>query len=210
MRKTHALLIFLLLMAAPSVRVSASDLSCDGGIISAGDRSIDVLAKCGPPDSKESHQEELSERLDDATKQRTFITVEEWTYNFGPTRFMRIVIMKNGVVANVRTGNYGYSKNAKPAQEECSEQIVTIGDLKTDVLAKCGEPALKDVHQEEFKKKLESGLTRSVFVNVEEWTYNLGTNRFVRILTFRNGKLTDIRTGGYGYEIKREEKPKAP
>ncbi len=210
MKKTHALLVFLLLMAAPSVRVSASDLSCDGGIISTGDRNIDVLAKCGPPDSKESHQEELSERLDDTARQKTFITVEEWTYNFGPTRFMRIVIMKNGVVANVRTGNYGYGKNTKPAQEECSEQIVTIGDLKTDVLAKCGEPALKDVHQEEFKERLESGLTRSVFVNVEEWTYNLGTNRFVRILTFRNGKLTDIRTGGYGYEMKPAEKPKAP
>jgi hypothetical protein len=78
------------------------------------------------------------------------------------------------------------------------------------VLAKCGEPALKDVHQEEFKERLESGLTRSVFVNVEEWTYNLGANRFVRILTFRNGKLTDIRTDGYGYEMKPAEKPKAP
>lgn len=202
---------FLALMAAaPFFNVYADTLNCAGGIISVGDSRVDLLSKCGEPDAKESHDEELSERLDHDTKQRLFITVEQWTYNYGPSQFMRIVILKNGVIAGIRTGNYGYSKQTKQTRQECSEQIVTIGDLKTDVLAKCGEPTWKDVHQEEFKERLETGLTRSVFVNVEEWTYNLGTNRFVRILTFRNGKLADIKTGGYGYEMKTEEKRKTP
>lgn len=199
MRNTGIFLLFLALAsAAPDAEVLAATLSCQGGIISTGDRSIDVLAKCGAPDSKESHQEELGERLDDNTRQKTFTTVEEWTYNFGPTQFMRIVVLKNGVVANIRTGNYGYSKQTEPVQRECTEQLVSIGDSKTDVLARCGEPSLKDSHVEETREKL-GDMEQKVFVTVEEWTYNLGPTRFVRILTFRNSRLTDIRTGNYGY-----------
>jgi hypothetical protein len=37
-----------------------------------------------------------------------------------------------------------------------------------------------------------------VSVKVEEWTYNSGPDRFLRIFSFRNGTITDIRTGGYG------------
>ena len=199
MRNTGIFLLFLTLASAvPCADVLAAALSCDGGIISTGDRSIDVLAKCGTPDSKESHQEEVSEQLDDNTKQKVFVTVEEWTYNFGPAKFMRIIVLKNGVVANIRLGNYGYTKQTEPVQRECSEQLVSVGDSKTDVLAKCGEPTLKDSHVEEIREKL-GDAERKVFVTVEDWTYNLGPTRFVRILTFRNSKLANIKTGGYGY-----------
>jgi hypothetical protein len=155
--------------------------------------------KCGEPDAKESHDEELIDRGDDGTKRKLFITVEQWTYNFGPTQFMRIVTLKNGKVAFIRTGNYGYSKDTRPTQQECSEQIVSVGDTKSDVIAKCGDPTWKDTRQEEFKERLDNGLERKVFVTIDEWTYNLGPNRFVRIITFRNGKLVDIKSGGYGY-----------
>lgn len=198
MRRTGILLLFLASVALiPSAGVFADTLSCAGGIISTGDRSMDVLAKCGVPDSKESHQEELSERLDDNTKQKVFITVEEWTYDFGPTQFMRIVVLKNGVVANIRLGNYGYTQT-EPVQRECSEQVVSVGDSKTDVLARCGEPSLKDSHVEEIREKLD-GTEHKTFVTIEEWTYNLGPTRFVRILTFRNSTLANIKTGKYGY-----------
>ncbi len=199
MRRTGIFLLFLASVTLIlSAGVFADTFSCGGGIISTGDRSMDVLAKCGQPDSRESHQEELSERLDDNTKQKVFVTVEEWTYNLGPAQFMRIVILKNGVVTNIRTGNYGYTEQAEPAARDCSEQVLSIGDSKTDVLAKCGEPSLKNSHVEEIREKV-AGSERKVFVTIEEWTYNLGPTRFVRILTFRNSKLADIKTGNYGY-----------
>ena len=200
MRKIGILLLFLFLsQTLSSSGARADSLSCRGGIISAGDRSIDVLAKCGEPASKESHQEVLGENLNDTTRQKIFITVDEWTYDFGPTQFMRIVVLKNGVVAAVRTGSYGYSRPQQPASRDCSEQIVSVGDAKFDVLARCGEPTTKDTHVEEFKERLDDNTERKVFVTVEEWTYNLGPTRFMRILTFRNGRLTNITTAGYGY-----------
>ncbi len=189
----------VLMLAVPHSDLFASTLSCAGGIVSVGDSRVDLLAKCGEPDHKESHEEAVSERLDPGVRQKTYITVEDWTYNYGPTQFMRIVTLRNGKVSHIEAGNYGYTKGAKPSERECSEQIISRGDTTADVTAKCGAPSWKDVHQEEFKERLDSGLYRTVTVNVEEWTYNLGPNRFVRILTFRNGKLTDIRTGSYGY-----------
>jgi hypothetical protein len=200
MMKTGIILWFLALMPAlPCPRAHAATLDCAGGLISVGDSRVDLLSKCGDPDAKEAHEEEITERPGDGSKRRLFVAVEDWTYNFGPGRFMRIVTLKNGTVTNIRTRNYGYSRNAKPDQRECSEQVVSVGDTKSDVIAKCGEPAWKDTRQEELKEKLDDGREHKILVTIEDWTYNLGPNRFVRILTFRNGRLTDIRTGKYGY-----------
>ena len=129
-------------------------------------------------------------------------TVEEWTYNFGPSRFVRIVTLKNGKVADIRVGDYGYGKNSKPEKPEFSDRIVSPGDSMSDVAAKWGEPTWKETRQEEFKEKIDNGLERKTIVTTDEWTYNFGPNRFVRILTFKNSKLVDIRTGGYGYDKK--------
>jgi hypothetical protein len=198
-RSVIILYLIALISAVPDTDIFSATFDCAGGIISVGDSRVDLLSKCGEPDLKESHDEEISERLDQGVRRKLYISVEDWTYNFGPTKFMRIVTLRNGTVSHIRTGNYGYSKDATPGHRECSEQVVSRGDMTSDVIAKCGEPSSKDVHQEEIKERLDAGLFRTVTVTVEEWTYNLGPNRFVRILTFRNGRLVDIRTGNYGY-----------
>jgi hypothetical protein len=205
MRKPGMVISLIVLLSAVSFSGAYSaTLDCEGGIISTGDTRVDLLGKCGEPDSKEFHEEEISERLDQGVRRKLFVMVEDWTYNFGPNQLQRIVTLKNGTVAHIRTGNYGFSKNTKPDQSECSEQLVSRGDSKSDVLAKCGEPSWKDMHEESFGEKLEAGIERRQFVKVEEWTYNLGPHRFVRIFTFRNGRLVDIKTGGYGYDTKQK------
>ncbi len=204
MRKPGMIISFsMLLSAVPFSSSFSAALDCAGGIISAGDRQADLLSKCGEPDSTESHEEQLIEQIDQRVRQKIFVMVEDWTYNFGPNHFQRIVTLKNGTVVHICTGNDGFSKNAKPDQRECSQQTITRGDSKSDVLTKCGESSWKDTHEEMFGENLESAIERKQFVKVEEWTCNLGANRFVRILTFRNGSLVDIKTGSYGYDTKR-------
>jgi hypothetical protein len=36
------------------------------------------------------------------------VPVEEWTYNFGPRRFMRSIRFENGIVTSIETLGYGY------------------------------------------------------------------------------------------------------
>jgi hypothetical protein len=111
MLKSFIFVCFLsLMMAVPWFNVHADSFSCSGGIVSTDDSSSDVMAKCGSPDFRDSHQEEVVQRLDVDTKQKVYINVEEWTYNLGPNQFTRIIILKNGRIAEIRTGSYGYRK----------------------------------------------------------------------------------------------------
>ncbi len=36
------------------------------------------------------------------------VVVEEWTYNFGPRRLMRVIRFENGLVTSIRQLGYGY------------------------------------------------------------------------------------------------------
>jgi len=89
----------------------------------------------------------------------------------------------------------------------CGGRIIDIGNMQDYVLHQCGQPS----NIEERTEKLASNFrTRypedqegyNYIINenqIEVWTYNLGRTQFIRYLTFRNGKLVAIKTGGYGY-----------
>jgi hypothetical protein len=195
------ILSFLIVLLTIPVSVTqAASFTCTGGIISAGDSRTDLIMKCGEPDRKDSHNEEIVERTDREITRKIYITVEEWTYDLGPRQFMRIVTIKNGTISDIRTGGYGHPKQNEAEQRECGGRVISVGDVKSEVLAKCGEPAVKDSRQEELREKSGEDREHRVFVTIEEWTYDFGPNRFMRIITFRNGTVSDIRTGGYGYQ----------
>lgn len=94
----------------------------------------------------------------------------------------------------------------------CGTRLISIGDRPIDVRKHCGKPdAIQAWKEERFLRDF--GSTRNggnrypnrepflvkIHVNIEEWTYNLGPHRFIRILRFENGRLVDIATGDRGY-----------
>ena len=99
----------------------------------------------------------------------------------------------------------------------CGTRLISEGDRLPRVLEFCGEPDHVDTWQEElvFKRHYHShrhtdrqasdrlsepeSLWVKKYVTVEQWTYNLGTSRLVRYLTFENGLLVRITTGEHGY-----------
>ncbi len=65
---SHCISLYLIvshcaLLACSRSRYFSATLDCTGGIISVGDSRVDVLSKCSEPDRKESHDEEISEKL---------------------------------------------------------------------------------------------------------------------------------------------------
>ena len=82
---------------------------------------------------------------------------------------------------------------------ECNGRIISLGDMKAEVLMKCGEPVLKDTREENSIERIDVNTLQKRTVIIDEWTYNLGPASFIRYLRFENGKLVDIRTGDYGY-----------
>ena len=95
-----------------------SDLGCGSEIVSIGDRSHDVLRKCGEPAHTEVWAEERIRRdfgyLFEENQHRVpsfireLIMMEEWEYNFGPERFLRYLRFENGRLTKITLGDYGY------------------------------------------------------------------------------------------------------
>lgn len=68
--------------------------------------------------------------------------------------------------------------------EHCSDsRLACTGDTEREVLDKCGPPA-KTVNYENIFHEI---------VKIEHY-YDLGKGRFIRVFTFRNGRLVGIRT----------------
>lgn len=103
---------------------------------------------------------------------------------------------------------------AAPAQAfRCGNRIVTEGDDIAHVAHVCGEPdsvqhwtevRLRPIYYHErvtphFERRHRSHFALPVEIHLEQWTYNLGARRFMRVLRFENGRLVDIRATRYGY-----------
>ncbi len=96
---------------------------------------------------------------------------------------------------------------------ECGSRLVAVGDSRFEVLRKCGEPSWRDAWEEERLERVGGvpyldgspyvasrlPILVNVHVLVEEWVYNRGSSRFIRVLRFENNRLVDIQVGGYGY-----------
>ena len=73
---------------------------CGDGLVSLGETKEQVLEQCGEPTSTRRSSEFEGEGIPEAP-------MEEWVYNFGSTQFTKILIFRNGVLANIKSGEYG-------------------------------------------------------------------------------------------------------
>ncbi|WNG25412.1 DUF2845 domain-containing protein [Cystobacter fuscus] len=96
------------------VRSEAATLRCGNQLASDGASKSDVLMRCGEPMAKESRTETVGEKTrtrdeqGSSTQEHTVQkTIEEWTYNFGPSRLMQVAVFENGRLVDVRSGGYG-------------------------------------------------------------------------------------------------------
>lgn len=78
--------------------------------------------------------------------------------------------------------------------------IVSSGDSISTVAAKCDPPAATFRRDEPTEIDVSRGDNkigkRIIYVEVQEWTYNKGST-LLHTLIFRNGVLSEVRTGGF-------------
>ena len=101
---------------------AASAFRCGTRIVNIGDTKWEVLNKCGPPQWQEAWEEKRIDRVYrapdlDFHRSResryplgvvTYVPVEEWTYNLGPSQFMRILRFEGNRLIRIETGGYGF------------------------------------------------------------------------------------------------------
>ncbi len=118
------LLCCILLLAEPALA-----MRCGSRLVSDGAPQAKVLKYCGEPESiqvrtilragfpryraqlgvSDTRSIGYSRELLYADRSYVEVVVEEWTYNFGPHRLMRIVHFENGRVTSVTRLGYGYN-----------------------------------------------------------------------------------------------------
>ena len=104
MTRPTLLLWILATLLAPAASRADQMFRCGVHLVSAGDSEASVRDWCGPPTTAE--RTNLSRMFRGV---RTSGTVDEWTYDRGPTQFVRILTFDAPTdrLLSIRTGNYG-------------------------------------------------------------------------------------------------------
>lgn len=112
------------------------------------------------------------------------------SWSSGPSMFRRPLPWMLVLLA---LGPGGSSPATAADAMRCGSRLVAVEAHAAEVLAACGEPSFRDV----FSYPAPRGT--GVIADAEQWTYNFGPNKLLHVLHLRNGRLTDIRTQGYGF-----------
>jgi hypothetical protein len=87
-------------------------LRCGTRLVALGMSQDEVIVLCGEPSWASSWQEVLERgtllNKKDFVRATVIVNFEEWTYNWGPTRFMSYLLFRNGVLDRIHSGGYGY------------------------------------------------------------------------------------------------------
>lgn len=111
----------LLLSAAG---VSANGMRCQNKLVEPGDTAYEVKALCGPPDDiqQRTEQRRVARAVDRPCAANPAlrcpiveevvvdIVIDEWTYDFGPQRFIQYLLFEAGRLRSVRSGEYGHKQ----------------------------------------------------------------------------------------------------
>ncbi len=80
-----------------------TDLRCKSGLIMVGETKLEVVSRCGEPAGKSTVERRLPR-----TVKPTYVTIEEWTYNFGPSDFIHVLEFEGSTLKAIRRGSRGF------------------------------------------------------------------------------------------------------
>lgn len=92
---------------------SADSMRCGNKLVASGDTLYDVRGRCGEPAFAIQRVEyrSVSGWGPGVGASRTIeIVIDEWTYDFGPQKFVQHLIFEQGHLVSVRSGHRGQRK----------------------------------------------------------------------------------------------------
>lgn len=212
MRTLPLALLLAVALAAPRPARGEPSLRCGNRLVSVGDTKLDLHARCGRPVYTASRTEErtrLARSRKDGVRaaETALVTVEQWTYDFGPSAFVHVVTLEAGRVVDVERGSYGHpsaprGEPAAVALATCEPAAVDEGITAYELVARCGEPAAQDRLERRISSavRVEGGVVKTTAsADVEVWIYNFGPNQFTRLVTLEGGRVVEVERGSYGY-----------
>lgn len=177
--------VFLISTTVLPVSVSAA-FRCGTSLVDVGDWPVEVEERCGEPDYVATYPSAVLPGIGVVRE------VEHWYYNPGPQGFIRRLEFRDGVLQSEDSLGYGFSGDR---DGNCSPARVQQGTTEFEVISRCGEPVSKRVTWQSLSSRHQRGYARTqALIPVEEWLYEFGDNRFRRIVTLQNGRVTQVET----------------
>ena len=115
--------------------------------------------------------------------------------------------MNKYAIAIIVTATAIFSTLSNAETLRCKAKLVKIGDTKADVISKCGDPIMSDSFCQPIaittqpqgiqngNNNVQNNTVISTCENIDIWTYNLGTGKFITHLYFSQGELQSIHYG---------------
>lgn len=183
-------ILTVLTLSMLACSLSANAFSCNSNLIELGDRDFMVRQHCGEPFwTNRWLEEHIQGSFRSGLRFSEDVHFDEWYLNFGPNRLMRRLLFRNGELIDVDT--LGHGVRIDPNRFRCDPQELSTSSHIGEVYARCGPPDHIDRHLgERFVRH--GAVGRRVLVTFERWTYDFGSNKFMRIVRFENGRLKDV------------------
>ena len=168
---------------------AAQSLRCDGKLVGVGDRRYDAIIACGEPDLR------VPVRIDVIDALSVLPYEEVWYYNHGPRRLLRTLRLRGDRIIAIESAGYGF---APEAPGSCRPEDLRTEMSTLELLARCGEPADREQRVRPFAQRVGTPFAYNSVVLEEQWIYDFGPQRFYRIITLIDGRVTSIDTGNRG------------
>jgi hypothetical protein len=187
----------------PHLAGASGSMRCGSRLVSEGMLAAEAVAICGEPDFRDVWPPPAPYGYGALGQ------IEEWVYNRGSSQLLRVLRVRNGRIERILTEGYGF---AQPSRSPCGQTDIVPGMSKYRLLSRCGEPIARITdyvlypepqhrrHGWQYEHPNQRDYYNAVSpVFREEWTYNFGSSRLLRIVTLENGRVTDVRSGRRGF-----------
>jgi hypothetical protein len=117
----------------------------------------------------------------------------------------------SGSLIGIATVFIGASSRAGALR--CGDRLASTGSSMYEVAATCGDPddAQHSVETRIVRQRVlvpcpgerrlcEAFVEQAVQIDVDRWTYDFGSNRFIEHALFEQGALVNVTSGGYGHK----------
>jgi hypothetical protein len=178
--------ILALLFAAPAA--AALPLRCGSRVVGDGLEDFQVRARCGEPFWSENYYAVDVIGADGPVERQREVQYDVWYYNFGPRALMRRLVFRDGVL--VREDALGYGVDA--LGEDCNPNRDYTGLSVGELVARCGEPAARRRHLDTRVQRPARGLARYRDQRREDWVYDFGDDRHVRVMHLVDGRVIGV------------------
>jgi Protein of unknown function (DUF2845) len=182
----------LFALFASAIAAPAFAARCGTRIVGEGAQDFQVRERCGEPFYADRYY--ATEILGAGGPVETLreVQYDVWYYNFGPRALMRRFVFRDGVLAREDTLGYGVDAIGEDCNPMRDYRGISVGEL----VARCGDPVSRRTAYDAVLERRAPGYDRYGDLRREDWIYDFGDERFVRLFHVVDGRVDGIESIG--------------